>query len=444
MKKLIIILTSLTLIGTHGCTIERKSDAEYLHASVQKLTEVIVDNIYSPPAASRVYAYPSIAAYEALRPAHPEFLSMAGQLNGLDFTPEPGEKAEDIYFPLSALRAFLQVSKTMVHTEIGIDTFAQEVYREFEGSDMKRKVYDASLAYGDEVAAHILAWAEGDNYKQLRGRKHTLSGREGEWKPTGPAYMEAIEPYWNQIRPFVIDSATQFVPERPTAYDLSDTSAFYREMIEVYETKQNLREEEAAIAAFWDCNPYVMNVTGHVMYATKKITPGGHWIEITRLVTQEANLDLMETLEAYAITSVALADAFISCWDEKYRSNLIRPETVIQEEIDPTWQPLLQTPPFPEYTSGHSVISTAAAVALTDLLGDSFAFVDSTEVTYGLPPRSFDSFIQASEEAAISRLYGGIHYMPAIRNGQKQGRKVGRYINEKLETRKNSPAQASR
>jgi membrane-associated phospholipid phosphatase len=130
--------------------------------------------------------------------------------------------------------------------------------------------------------------------------------------------------------------------------------------------------------------------------------------------------------------SIALFDAFISCWDEKYRSNLIRPETVINEYVDRDWIPLLQTPPFPEHTSGHSVISTASAEVLTAMLGDNFAFEDDVEVKYGLPLRKFSSFRAASAEAAISRLYGGIHYMPAITEGVKQGKLVGNLIKERL------------
>ena len=148
----------------------------------------------------------------------------------------------------------------------------------------------------------------------------------------------------------------------------------------------------------------------------------------------------MKTAEAYTLTSIALADAFISCWDEKYRSSLIRPETVINQYIDEEWLPLLQTPPFPEYTSGHSVISSAAAIALTSIFGDDFAFDDTTEEKYGLTVRSFKSFIHASEEAAVSRLYGGIHYRPAIDNGVTQGRALGRFLVEKLEVRNESVA----
>jgi len=143
----------------------------------------------------------------------------------------------------------------------------------------------------------------------------------------------------------------------------------------------------------------------------------------------------MQTIEAYTLTSIALFDAFISCWDEKYRSNLIRPETVINRELDDEWRPALQTPPFPEYTSGHSVISRSAAVALTAIYGDDFAFLDTTEEPYGLPTRSYTSFLHASDEAAASRLYGGIHYRPAIDYGVAQGEKVGKFIVEQLEMR---------
>ena len=175
------------------------------------------------------------------------------------------------------------------------------------------------------------------------------------------------------------------------------------------------------------------------MFATKKITPGGHWIGITNIATREAGIDFMGTVEAYALVSIALADAFISCWDEKYRSELIRPETVINQYIDEDWVPALQTPPFPEYTSGHSVISAAAATALTVLFGEPFPFEDTTELEYGLPSRTFNSFYEASEEAAISRLYGGIHYMPACENGVEQGRALGKFVVSNLTTRESGP-----
>ena len=172
------------------------------------------------------------------------------------------------------------------------------------------------------------------------------------------------------------------------------------------------------------------------MFATKKITPGGHWMGITAIASEIANNSFEQTVSAFTEVSIALFDAFISCWDTKWNTLVVRPETLINKYIDEEWLPKLQTPPFPEYTSGHSVISKASAVVLTKLYGDHFPFEDTTEIKYGLPSRNFDSFHQAADEAAISRLYGGIHYRMAIEQGVLQGEKVGEFIASNLLTRK--------
>jgi hypothetical protein len=237
------------------------------------------------------------------------------------------------------------------------------------------------------------------------------------------------------LRPFVLDSSSQFRPKLPQAFDMAPGSPFYRQVKEVYDVSKQLTDDQRALATFWDDNPYVMHVRGHAMFATKKATPGGHWISIAGIVAQKTGADLMQSAEVYARTAIALADGFISCWDEKFRSNLIRPETVINAHLDESWTPLLQTPPFPEYPSGHSVISNAAAEVLTDQFGDGLAFHDTTEVAYGLPARSFTSFRQAAAEAAISRLYGGIHYRMAIEEGSVQGRRVGEQVIRRVRTR---------
>jgi PAP2 superfamily len=206
--------------------------------------------------------------------------------------------------------------------------------------------------------------------------------------------------------------------------------------METYLAVKNADKEQTDIANFWDCNPYKLNVTGHVMHATKKITPGGHWINIIGVAGKKSNAGFLQAVHSYAMVSIGLFDAFISCWDEKYRSVLVRPETVINENIDAEWAPMLQTPPFPEYTSGHSVASSAASVILTSIFGDDFAFDDDTEVEFGLPVRSFKSFYQAADEASISRLYGGIHYRPAIENGVKQGKAIGELVVNQIKCKK--------
>ncbi len=436
-----LISSILLLAGFWSCqpSTDYKSkvaQADFLHRSMKQLTDVIVHDIFSPPVASRNYAYPSIAAYEALLHDFPAYQSLVGQLHELDALPQPDPEKE-YCFPLASVTAFLTTAKHFIFSVDKMEAFEADMYQEFKEMGVPKAVYNRSMEYGKTVAEHIISWSDGDNYKQTRTfPKFTVTEDEGRWQPTPPGYMEGIEPHWNKIRPFVIDSATQFVPIPPTPYDMDKNSTFYQELMEVYDVGQKLDEEQEEIAQFWDCNPYVSHHRGHVMFATKKITPGGHWVGIVYIACKETGADMMQTAEAYARTSIALADAFISCWDEKYRSSLIRPETLINQHIDENWKPLLQTPPFPEYTSGHSVISTAAAITLSDMFGENFAFIDSTELEYGLPPREFDSFLDASSEAAISRLYGGIHYMPAINNGVAQGREVGEYVVKNLKTRK--------
>jgi hypothetical protein len=412
-----------------------RTDAEPLHMAVQDLTDVIVYDIFSPPQASRAYAYASVAAYETLRHRDSTYRSLAGQLNGLTSVPaaQPGV---EYYFPLAGVHAFMTVGKALTFSQTRMDSLRAAMDRRFRRLGISRPVFDSSVAYGDRVAQHILAWAKQDHYLQTRGMpKYTVTSERGRWVPTPPAYMDAVEPNWAELRPFVMDSSSQFRPGAPFPFDTARGSTFFTQAMEVYETGKRLSEQQRNIAAFWDCNPYVMNVRGHAMFATKKITPGGHWMGITAIAAKKTGADIVKSAEAYARTAIALADGFISSWDEKYRSNVIRPETVINTYIDEAWQPLLQTPPFPEHTSGHSVISTAAAVVLTDEFGAGFAFDDSTETAYGLPIRSFSSFEAAAAEAAISRLYGGIHYRRSIDEGIAQGRRVGQLVVSRVRTR---------
>jgi hypothetical protein len=438
--KMKILLSVLPAVLLGGC--ERGDyragppDPKLLHAAVQDLTNVIVYDIFSPPQASRAYAYASIAAYEALRPDHAsKYRSFAGQLNGLTAVPMPTPDSQ-YYLPLSSVHAFMQVGKALTFSSARMDSLGKAMDERYRRMGIPDSVYNRSIAYGDTVAKHILAWARKDNFLQTRGMpKYTVTSDPHRWVPTPPAYMDAVEPNWGRIRPFVLDSASQFRPAPPHAFDTIRTSPYYRELREAYEVKAKLTDDQRELTAFWDCNPYVMNVRGHAMFATKKVTPGGHWISIAGIASETAGADMMQSAEAYARTAIALADAFISSWEEKYRSSTIRPETVINKYIDEAWEPLLQTPPFPEYTSGHSVISTAAATVLTDVYGPAFAFNDSSEISYGLTARSFPSFNVAAAEAAISRLYGGIHFRQAIEEGVKQGRKVGELVVARVKTR---------
>lgn len=422
-----------------GCTAnssyyEDVSDPELFLEAVQNLSDIIVYDIFSPPVASRVYVYPTIAAYQIIAQSDTlNYKSLSGNLNDLKSSP-PIPRNVNPY--ISAIYAYNIVGKALIFSEDKMEEFQDKFDSKIKKMGVPRSTRKASLKYASLVANHILDWANNDLYNQTRTYpKYTILEEDNFWKPTPPDYMDGIEPHWNKIRTMVLDSADQFKPIKPLAFDLTKGSPFQIQLQEVLEIGETLTQEQIEIAQFWDCNPYVTHHRGHVMFATKKITPGGHWIGITSIASRKANSDFEETVNAFTHVSIALFDAFISCWDEKWDSLIVRPETLINEYYDDEWFPLLQTPPFPEYTSGHSVISRASAVVLTKLYGDDFSFEDTTEVFYGLPVRSFNSFLHASEEAAISRLYGGIHYRMAIEEGVNQGDLVGRHINRNISTR---------
>jgi hypothetical protein len=410
------------------------TNTSLIHKSVEKTTEIIVTDIFSPVVAARIYAYSNIALYETLRQGHPEYKSLAGQVRDLTEPPAPADSKVDVN--LAGVHAYTTVAKALIFSEADMEEYRTTMYNDLKAKGLPEDVFTASIAYGQTVADHILAWSKKDNYAQTRSfPKYTVNNDIGRWQPTPPAFIEAVEPHWREIRSMTLDSAGQFPPLPPVPFSTDKNSDFYKLAMAVYTAIDSSKTEELGIANFWDCNPYVMHQQGHLMMATKKITPGGHWMGIVGLTTRKAGLDMVGTAEAYAMVSIGLFDGFISCWDAKYKTNVLRPETYINRFIDPDWEPTLQTPPFPEHTSGHSVISSASCVILTDMFGENFAFDDSTEVPYNLPVRHFKSFKEAADEASISRFYGGIHYMPAIEYGVVQGTKVGEHVLSRVHTR---------
>lgn len=433
MKKQLVLILAIAFLVS--CNKEKEPivvTSNNFHESVDKVVEIMVHDIFSPPVASRIFAYPNIAAYEIIAQQNDTYLPLEEQVTDLTAIPK-ADASKPINYQLAALIAHIDLSKQLIFSEKTIEVYRDSLYQIWESKNASE--FNASKDYGLEVANHIALWMDKDNYKQTRTMsKFTIDSDDQErWQPTPPAYMDGLEPHWSKIRPFVINSAAQFKPLPPPKFSMEKDSDFYKELIEVYDISNQITEngdesEEVEIAQFWDCNPYVSVIRGHLMFAIKKITPGAHWIGICKIACKKSDTDFDKTVYAYTKTAIALADAFISCWDEKYRSNLIRPETLINQYIDENWKPILQTPPFPEYTSGHSVASGAAAVALTDIFGDNFAYDDDTELIYGLPIRSFISFNQAASEAAISRMYGGIHYRFAVEIGFKQGRDLGEFV----------------
>jgi len=406
-----------------------------IYDNMKQLTDVVIHDIFTPPVASRIYAYTTLASYEALRHAEKGYPSLTAQLHGFPEMPLPEQNKTYNYF-LSASKAFFTVAEKVTFTLDSLKgNYIKSLYKSYENS-LDKDVYDRSMAFGDTIGKSILKRFAVDNYKKTRGMpKYLGTNAPGKWRPTSPDYFDGVEAYWNQIMPLAMDSASQLKPAGPPAFSTDKNSAYYKFMKEVYDIRVNITEEQKTIAKYWDDNPAVMEHSGHLMFINKKLSPVGHWIGINTIATKMKNTPPVETAQSYAVTAVAMFDAFISCWNEKYTSQFVRPITVINELLDPTWQPFIQTPPFPEHTSGHSTLSAAAAYVLTQRFGDNFAFEDTSDFQYIGMKRSFKSFFQAADEASISRVYGGIHYRSACDEGNRNGKQIGEYISKKIKLR---------
>ncbi|MDG1275651.1 MAG: vanadium-dependent haloperoxidase [Algoriphagus sp.] len=398
------------------------------------LTEIMVTDVASPPVAARIYAYATLASYLTIKDQGIEF-KHSSLLGGTYLTKNSWSITKTtLKSPeFAAIIAMLQVGEAIMPSGYLLKEKQEEWISEaLKAKIISKKELQGHLEYGTEIAKSVMAVAKQDGYLQLSTlTRYTPSQGEGFWYPTPPAYIAAVEPEWKTIKPFFIEDLAAYKPASMAPFNLTEGSSFHTQLMEVYTVTQKLTEEQKLIANFWDCNPFMVDFSGHMAIGIKKISPGGHWIGITGIAAEKQQLSFAETAYVHALVGLTLHDAFISCWQAKYETNRIRPETVINQKMDQRWRPLLQTPPFPEYTSGHSVISRASAVVLTGYFGDNFEFIDSSETYFGLPERPFKSFLLASEEAAISRLYGGIHFRDAIEEGVKQGEKIGKMIWEK-------------
>lgn len=430
MKKLAVPILFSIAFTPQTAQAQVNEKAATLHQLNSLLINTVMVDFFTPPVAARIYSYPNIAFYECIRYDDPSLLTLSGKVNGLGLIPAPSNKQTDHF--VAAAVSFSLVAQNLVGSEYKLanwrTAFVDSIYS--QGDSV---LISNSIKYGQQVADSIIRWAKLDNYNQSRGYpRFTLSNQPGTWQPTPADYAQAIEPHWKTIRPYTLKSPSQFSPKEKLEYSRKKNSPFYKNMMEVYEIGKNLDTTQKAIAKYWDDNPNVSVNLGHLNYFIHKISPGGHWLMIAKHACEEKNESVSRSSLAYTLTSIALFDGFIACWYEKYKTDLIRPITVINDFVDKNWQPYIQTPPFPEFTSGHAVISNAAATVLTALLGDNYSFTDKTEIPFGNNTRHFKSFYEASEEVSWSRVYGGIHYPATARISIDQGRQVGNYVLQTL------------
>lgn len=435
----------------------------------------------SPPVASRVLAYAAVALYEGLASVSPELRSLAGQLNGLDSLPRPeeGKRYDPVLVALAAERGVLDslFAEGLPATRAAVAQLSDSLKMARVSRRIPRDVQQNSEVLGRRLAAAILAWADRDGFQETRQKPYrppvgpqfwindaradeytaqnltavsefvaldnpAATLRPGEAseralaltrpKPQDVSTLKAVnptgatEPWWGTLRPFVLRTPQECSVDLPTPFSTSPSSAFYQEAKQVYEVGKALTEEQRQTVLYWADN------------AGQTGTPVGHWLAIGAQVIGQLELSWDRAAEMFVLVTLAQADAFIGIWYDKYRISLIRPSTYIRRYIDPKWTPAIITPPFPEFPSGHAGQSAAAASVLTALLGR-VAFEDSTHLAIGHPPRRFNSFVEAADQAALSRLYGGIHYNMGNEAGKALGRCVGRAVLERVHTRPGSP-----
>lgn len=373
------------------------------------------------PECSRLYGYTGIATYESVFRGIDGASSLGGQLKEMPQMPLPENEKYDW---LSVMAATLKIVVSGIlydplpHSlDLINDLYSNQI--QARRDTVEEVIVSRSVSFGEQIGIAIIEWSNSDNFLSTRNLPFTTPPRSDDpsyWEPTLPG-QHALEPYLRFQRPFCLQSANMCAVPLGFPFDTIPGTPFYDEGMEVLQKLQNLTVDEMNIAFFWEDK----NGTGQ---------PPGHWVSITNIIVNQFSLKLDEAAKVYALVGAAIRDAFISCWEAKYRVNLLRPKTYIRDYLgEPNWNPIIVTPPFPEYTSGHSVVSGAVAKVLTATFGDNVSFVDDTHGNQpGLRNRSFNSFYEAADEAAWSRMYGGIHFSSGIVNGVEQGILVGQEI----------------
>jgi len=393
----------------------------------KQLFSFVASEKLSPPDASRMYAYIGTTMYEAQVCGAPDYMSLEGQLNELKDLPRPNK--DEVYdWTTVTIESVYYVQDEMLGRYLPAGVAAINKLHEKQISERAATVPEdvmmRSKEYGRALADAIIAWSETDGYERTRYEQYKAPSREGHpeyWEPTD-FNQTALEPFWGTHRTFAVPNNKMCDIDMKFAYDTDPNSDFYKEAMEVYTVDKNLTEDQRIVAQYWADDP------------GETATPPGHWINMSCNFVLAENWNLEKAAEMYALVAVSMQDACISLWHTKYRVNLVRPKTYIEENIEPGWEPYVETPPFPGYTSGHSGFSGAAAEVMTALIGDNKPFTDSTHVKIGLEPKTFNSFRDAAQEAAYSRMYGGIHYTCEIMDGLEQGKCAGDYVLNKIVT----------
>lgn len=460
------------MMAVGACERSATTDPRMVSVWVQALYGAIRVERLSPPVASRLAAYAATALYAGLASVHPTMRSLDGVLSGVPTLPR-ADRAGMYDATLVAVMAERVVLDSLLReglatTRAQLARLADSLAASRAAAGIPVRVRARSDSLGRAIGLAIVVWSNTDGFAATRGRAYAPPVGDGLWFNDSPATVYstqnlsgasefialdnpanqqragntsdrglimsrpksasattlpaanmagATEPYWREVRPFVLPTWNACVIPAADAYSIDSASALYRNARAVVDAQSLLTAEQRTIAYYWADN------------AGESGTPVGHWLSIASQMISERQLNAGAAARLVLATAVSQADAFIAAWGYKYQYSLLRPRTYIRRVIDRTWEPLIPTPPFPEHPAGHSTQSAAAATVLTALIGTE-PFTDSTGISIGHSVRRFASFQAASEEAGMSRVYGGIHYP----SGNESGLTLGRCIGAKVAT----------
>lgn len=467
-KRLLTLMLALTgLVSCDGASSDPRMVSEWMHT----LYGAVRIERLSPPVAARVMTYASAALYSGMSVANDRMKPISG-LNGFPRMPAAGDaRLDETVTAVAAVRVVLDsiFADGLPTTRAAFSRLADSLLKERTYS-VSHDVGIRSLEVGRRIGLAIVAWSHSDGFDSTRrmpaykapvgpglwindspsptftttnlsgtsvsidlanpanvskapntsDRSMILSPTKRVGKNLPASNMAGVtEPYWGTLRPFVLLRWDECPAPPAPAYGTTPGTPLYDQAKVVFDTKVALTPEQKTTVLYWADN------------GGESGTPAGHWLAIAAQIVSEKALSAEEAARIMLATSVALSDGFVATWGYKFKYNLVRPRTFIRQTMDSTWEPTIPTPPFPEYMSGHSTVSAAAATALTQLIG-TVAFTDSTSVALGHAVRHFDSFYAASDEAGQSRIYGGIHYPVANEAGKALGRCIGAKVVERL------------
>jgi hypothetical protein len=470
MRRLVLCLV---VLSTTACRSRPGTDPRFFAQWTKYLYGAVRAERLSPPVASRLYAYTTIGLYAGLAAADTSLAPLDGRFNGIPTLPRSKGGDYDPTLTMIATQRVLFDSlfqDALPTTKSSLTSLLDSLREARLALSIPADEQNRSDSLGMETAFAIVRWAHADGFDSTRGKKYVVPVGRGLWvndstfpvyttqsisaisqlvvpgnpsnvagagggsdrglildrqKRAGRTTMPAVnmagvtEPYWGTLRPFALKTWDECPAPPAPAYDEKAGTPLYQEAKHVYDLSKALTPEQRTIALYWADNG---GETG---------TPVGHWLSITGQLISERQLSAEQAARALMGVGVAMADAFIASWGYKFKMNVVRPRTYIRANIDKNWEPAIPTPPFPEYLSGHSTNSAAAAQTLTKLLGAA-PFVDSTALTIGHDVRRFESFRAAADEAGLSRIYGGIHYQVANVTGGELGRCIGDKVIDRL------------